>query len=171
MVRELPAPVIVVVHGRKIVVDERIGMNALDGASQRHRQLIPAAAGFRRRQTKSGPDSLASGEQRIAHRFVYGGRFGGFGGQKSVKSAVDGFRARSKERFQVKRGSRAPPGGDRHAPCFRKSARLRQAHSLGERPIGFGFCCDFPSFPRRFIRVFISRPPLLSSGYELATSL
>ena len=35
VVGELAAPVIVVVHGREVVVDERIGVDALDGAGKR----------------------------------------------------------------------------------------------------------------------------------------
>ena len=52
VIGRLAAAQIVVIHGRQIVVDEGIGVDALDGASQRQGSVQRAAAGLRRRQAK-----------------------------------------------------------------------------------------------------------------------
>jgi hypothetical protein len=67
---------IVVVHRRQIVVDEGIGVDALDGASQRHGLLDGAAASLRRRQAERRAEAFAARENGIAHGLVDGGRFG-----------------------------------------------------------------------------------------------
>ena len=51
VVGRLAAAEIVVVHRRQIVVDERVGVDALDGARERHGVGVAAAASFGRGET------------------------------------------------------------------------------------------------------------------------
>jgi len=46
VIRQLAAAIIVVVHRRQIVVDERVGVNALDGAGQWQGVFRRSAASF-----------------------------------------------------------------------------------------------------------------------------
>ena len=72
VVGRLAAAEIVVVHRRQIVVDERVGVDALDGAGQRQGVGFASAAGRRRREAKRGAHPLAAGKERITHGFVDG---------------------------------------------------------------------------------------------------
>ena len=98
----LAAAEIVVVHRGQIVVDERIGVDALDGAGQRQGVVFRAAAGLGGGQAKRRTHSFAAGKNRIAHGFVDGGGFGRFRRQEFIQRAVDGFRARGQELLQFK---------------------------------------------------------------------
>jgi len=51
-------------------VDERVGMDALDGAGQRQGVGFAPAAGGSRREAKRGAHPLTAGKERIAHGFV-----------------------------------------------------------------------------------------------------
>ena len=92
---------IVVVHRGQIVVDERVGVDALDGARERHGVFFRTAAGRRRREQDGGTHPLAAGEERVAHRLVNGGGLGFFGRQKFIERGIDGFGARGEELVQV----------------------------------------------------------------------
>ena len=63
-------PQIVVVHGRQIVVDQRIGVDHLDGAGGRHGRLDRPAAGLRGQQHQHRPQPLARRQQAVTHRFA-----------------------------------------------------------------------------------------------------
>ena len=77
MTRGAPAAEIIVIHARKIIVHERIGVDAFERAGQGKRNLGLAMASFCRCETKDRPQSLASGEKAVAHRFVKRRRFNG----------------------------------------------------------------------------------------------
>src|SRR5699024_4035141 len=67
-----PSPVIVIIDSRKIVVDQRMGMDHLDRRHKRLRQtLVPAeqAAGF---QKKYGAQTFSSGAHTVVHGFRHG---------------------------------------------------------------------------------------------------
>ena len=74
--RRPPAPQIVVVHRRQIVVNQRIGVDHLDRARRRHRRVarrgfgradrLRHAFGAREHQQRAQP--LAAAEQAVAHR-------------------------------------------------------------------------------------------------------
>ena len=72
----------VVVHRRQIVMNQRIGMNHLHGDGRGQRKIARVrradacggAGRFRRRQRQAGPQTLAAGHQRIAHRVRDEGR-------------------------------------------------------------------------------------------------
>ena len=97
VVGRLAAAEIVVVHRRQIVVDERVGVDALDGARQRQGVGFASAAGCRRGEAKRGAHPLAAGEERIAHRLVDGRGPGFVAGQEFIERGVDGFGARGQE--------------------------------------------------------------------------
>ena len=66
--RWAPAPQVVVVHRRQIVVDQRIGVNAFDRDACAPRTLVGASKRPRRLDSEEGPEPLAAAERRIAHR-------------------------------------------------------------------------------------------------------
>ena len=103
VVGQFAAPVIVVVHGGKVVVDQRIGVDALDGAGQRQGVGFVAAAGRGGGQAQGGADAFAAGKQRVAHGAVDGGRFGRRRGQEPIQGPVNGRGARGQKILQVKR--------------------------------------------------------------------
>ena len=104
MVGRLATAEIVVVHRGQIVVDERIGVDALDGARQRQGIGFASAAGRRRCEAKRGAHPLAAGKERIAHRLVNGGGPGFFRRQEFIERGVDGFGARGQELLQIELG-------------------------------------------------------------------
>jgi hypothetical protein len=61
---------IIVIHARKIIVHERVGMDAFKGARQRKSIVDPAATSFSRRQTQNRPQTFAAGKQTVTHRPV-----------------------------------------------------------------------------------------------------
>src|SRR3990172_6665862 len=65
-----PPPKIIVVHGRQVVVDKRIGMNQLNGGGGRERMLHLPACGLRSGQDQNRPQSFAAREDTISDRFV-----------------------------------------------------------------------------------------------------
>src|SRR6185295_986602 len=89
VVGEFAAAVIVVVHCGQDVVNERVGVDAFDGAGQGQGVLDGTAAGFSGGEAEGGAHAFAAGEEGVAHRLVNGrgprGRFG----QKAVERAVD----------------------------------------------------------------------------------
>ncbi len=89
VVRRLAATEIVVVHRRQVVVDERIGVDALDGAGQGHGRGIGAAAGLGRREDERRAHALAAGEDRVAHRLVDRRRLGRRLRQEPVERGID----------------------------------------------------------------------------------
>src|ERR1019366_961087 len=89
---QLAAPIIVVIEGRKIVVDERIGMDEFQragGGEVGVAWLFPGGAGGF--QTENGADALASGKQAIAHGAVDGLRGLRFGRRQAIEVGVDQF--------------------------------------------------------------------------------
>ncbi|CDN43885.1 hypothetical protein BN871_DS_00300 [Paenibacillus sp. P22] len=73
MVGRLAAPKVVVVHGRKIVMDERIRMDKLYRACYGQRSLLVArisAGRLRGSQHEHGTNPLASGREGVSHGFA-----------------------------------------------------------------------------------------------------
>ena len=69
--RRPAAPQRVVVHGRQVVVDERVGVNQLDRAGGRQREVARGRVdGLRGRERQHGPQALAAGEHAVAHRLA-----------------------------------------------------------------------------------------------------
>ena len=68
--RRSAPPQLVVVHRRQVVVDQRVGVDELDrGRGGQHLDRIHAR-GARGGEAQHGPDPLAAGEQRVAHRLA-----------------------------------------------------------------------------------------------------
>ncbi len=78
VIRKFAAAIIVVVHRRQIVMHERVGMDALNGARERQGIGLATATCRRRREAQRGSHAFATSEQRITHGFVNGGGFGAF---------------------------------------------------------------------------------------------
>ena len=74
--RGFAAAEFVVVHAGKIIVDERVGVNHFHGASGRERLASGAAAGFGRGAAKERAQTLAAGEEAVAHGAMDGRGFG-----------------------------------------------------------------------------------------------
>jgi hypothetical protein len=60
--RRLAAPQVIVVHRGEVVVDERVGVDHLDGGGERQYLLGRAADRLGGRQRQHGPDPLTPGE-------------------------------------------------------------------------------------------------------------
>ena len=93
VVGRLAAAKIIVIHRRQIIVDERVSVDALHRARERHGVGIFSAARFRRRQQNCRAHPFAAGEERVTHRLVDGGGTGGRGRQETIERAVDRFGA------------------------------------------------------------------------------
>jgi hypothetical protein len=64
------APQIIVVHTGKIIVHERVRVNAFERAGKRERIIDVAAASFGCRKAKDRSQSLPTSEKTITHRLV-----------------------------------------------------------------------------------------------------
>ena len=62
VIGQFAPPIIVVVHGRQVVVDERVSVDALDGAGQRHGLGLRAATGSGGCQAQGRAQALAAGK-------------------------------------------------------------------------------------------------------------
>ena len=69
MGRRAPAPQVVVVHRREIVVNQRVRVNAFDRRAGAAGALVLASERPRRFNGEEGPEPFAAAERRIAHRF------------------------------------------------------------------------------------------------------
>ena len=101
VVGRLATAEIVVVHRGQIIVDERVGVDALHGAGERHGVGFAAATGFGGGEAERGAHAFAAGKERIAHGFVDGGWPGFFGRQEFIERGIDGFGARGQELPQI----------------------------------------------------------------------
>ena len=118
VIREFASAIIVVVHRWQIVVHQRIGMDAFDGAGERKCVGRPSTTGRRRRENEGGAHSFAAGKQRVTHRLVDGDGLGGFRGQKLVERGIYGSRAGCEEGVEAELASfcgRNEPFGCGHA--------------------------------------------------------
>ena len=79
---------IVIIHARQIVVHERVGMNAFDGAGERQSGFGLATTGLRGGEAEDGTEALAAGEEAVAHRLMNGGGADGGGGQEALERAL-----------------------------------------------------------------------------------
>ena len=65
-----PAAQVVVVHGRKVVVHQRIHVDQLDGAGGRLDLILGESQRARGGEQQRGPDALAAAEHAVAHRLM-----------------------------------------------------------------------------------------------------
>jgi hypothetical protein len=70
MVSQLPPSEIIVVQGREIVVDDRIGMDELEGAGKGEEQFMLSSEELSSSQGQDGTKPLSSGENAITHRLI-----------------------------------------------------------------------------------------------------
>jgi len=82
---------IVVVHAGEIIMDERISMDAFDGAGDRKGKTGGAAARFRRRKGEDGAEAFPSGENAVPHGSMEGGRLGLGRREESAQGGLYGF--------------------------------------------------------------------------------
>ena len=101
MTGRTPATQVVVVHRRQIVVDQRIGVDHLDGAGRAVEQggleSERLAGGIGEQRT----DTLAAGQHRVAHGLVQARRLHAHGRQDLVERGLD---ARTTARAEVIQG-------------------------------------------------------------------
>jgi len=74
--RRPPAPQVVVVHRRQVIMDQRIGMNQLESTGSAHRRPGIAATGFGRHQAKHRSQPLSTPQHAVTHRRCQPGRRG-----------------------------------------------------------------------------------------------
>jgi hypothetical protein len=67
VVGRIPAPEVIVIHGRQVIMNQGIGMNHLHGAGRRHGMAQITSDGLACREHENRPDPLASGKNGIAH--------------------------------------------------------------------------------------------------------
>ena len=89
----LAAAEIVVVHAGEIVMDEGVGVDALDGAGEGEGLGGFAADDLGAGEADDGAEALAAGEDGVAHRLVDGGGLGGGGREVVIERGVDFFLA------------------------------------------------------------------------------
>ena len=95
------APEIVIIHAGKIIVYQRIGVDAFDGAGEGECVVDVAATSFSRGETEDRPQSFASGKKTVPHRLMQRGRFRARFRQIPIKRAVDPFLASPKILFEI----------------------------------------------------------------------
>lgn len=62
---------VVVIHTRQIIVDEGVGVNALDRTSGWESGLARTSACFRRKEAQNGAHALATRKNAVAHGTMY----------------------------------------------------------------------------------------------------
>lgn len=92
---------IVVIHAGEVVVDEGVGVDQLDCASCGKCCIGIATAGFGCGEDEDGPQSFASGEDRVAHGFVNGGWADRFAGHGVAQSGIDAALLMAEVDFKV----------------------------------------------------------------------
>src|SRR4029077_16929535 len=99
--RRTTAPEIIVVHAGKIIVHERVGVDAFQCAGERKRVIDVAATSFSRGETKNRSQSFSACKKTVTHRSVKRGRLRIGLRQISIQSAVNLSLARSEISFQI----------------------------------------------------------------------
>jgi len=69
MIRRLASTQVIIVHGWKIVVNQRHGVDHFESDGGRHGVGDASAQHFARRDAKDGSNALATGLERIFHTF------------------------------------------------------------------------------------------------------
>ena len=136
MIGRLAPAKVIIVHRWQIVVDERIGMDALDGAGERHGGLIRSTTRSGSCETKRRPHAFTTGEERVTHRLVDGGGLHAFHWEEAIQTAIDEAGTTLHVSLEIEGGrtTRArASGGDRHAE-FVGDARERSKRKIGRRP-------------------------------------
>ena len=84
-----PASKIVIIHAGKIIVHERVRVDALQRACERNYIADFSPASFRGGQTENRPQPFAASEKTVAHRPVQGRGFAVRFRQVAIKSALN----------------------------------------------------------------------------------
>ncbi len=122
---------IVVVHRGQIIVDERIGVDAFDGAGEWHGCFYRAAASFGCGEANGRAHPFSPGENRVTHRLMNGGWLRAGARQKVVQGAVDGNCSLFQIFFKIKTTVR-------HAELCRQSELAAQEPSRGGMGLNWG---------------------------------
>ena len=100
----LAAAEIVVVECGQIVVNERVGMEHLDGCAKSLDAAGDGAGdGSGGLHGEYGTKSLAAGEDRVAHGAVNGGRYRAGGGDQGLKRTIGEISALQNQGFHIRR--------------------------------------------------------------------
>ena len=84
-------PEIVIIHAGKIVVHQRIGVGAFDGAGEGKCVVDVAATSLRCGETQNRSQSFTSRKKTVSHRLVERSGFRTRLGQVAIQRAVDLF--------------------------------------------------------------------------------
>ena len=129
VVRETPAAVVVVVHGRQVVVDQRVGVDQLEAARGGHDVVHLAAHRLGARDHQDRPETLAAREDAVPHRLVDDRRGRGRRRQIAIERLVHGAPALGEVRLEIERRHRAPRAALRSTAFIgRPSVRGPVAH-------------------------------------------
>ena len=89
VVRQPSPAVVVVVHRRQIVVDQRIGVDHLERARRGHHRRRRGADGLGPRDHEDRPQPLAARQHAVAHRAMHGRRRSVLARQEPLERRVD----------------------------------------------------------------------------------
>ena len=92
---------IIVIHARKIIVYQRVGVNAFKRTRERKRIIDLAAASFSGSQAQNRPQTFAAGKQTVAHSPVKRRGLSVRLGQIAVQRAVDQLLASDEIVFEI----------------------------------------------------------------------
>jgi hypothetical protein len=113
--RGAAASQIVVVHGRKVVMDQRIGMDHFDRAGRRIQGLKRNAEQFARGVDQRRADALAASQRRVANRLMQSCRNGRRTWQSGVERRFSARLIAGKCRRAVHAQASASSNGSRRA--------------------------------------------------------
>ena len=86
VIRRLPAPEVVVVHRRQVVVNERVGMDQFQRAGDRHQSRRGLTHRFCRGNRQDRADPLSARHETVPHAFVQGRRRRGGAGMTESRN-------------------------------------------------------------------------------------
>ena len=95
---------VVVVHAGQVIVNERVGVQALDGTGIVNRILCRAATGFRRCEAEDRPQPFAAGEHAVSHRLVQGHRTSVRARDETVQRCINKLAALGEVFFEIGHG-------------------------------------------------------------------
>jgi hypothetical protein len=103
--RRAPAPEVVVVHRRQVVVHERVGVDHLERARDRQHVGLGGVEELAGRDAERRPQALAAREEAVAHRAVQVARRRVLGRDEPVEPRDRSIRLKSQVRVEVHRSA------------------------------------------------------------------
>ncbi len=104
VIGELAPAIVVIIHGRQVIVDQGVSMNALHGASHGQGGGGPASASGGGGEAQRRAQAFAAGEKGIPHGFVNGNRLARRRRKKPVQGGIHRLCAGGEETRHIERG-------------------------------------------------------------------